>query len=637
MTTVGADDLSKAIELHKKGDLPAAIRAYEKFLKEVPQHPGALNLLGLAYSQTGDAVRAVPMLQRALALRPDLPGVNYNLGTMLSGLKRYQDAVPYFRKAVEADPADAEALNSLGSALNALGRADEAATHFERAIALRPNYAPAHHNLAKLLVTGRKFDQAAAHYKAALANDPEMMSAQLGLGMTLRQLARLDEAIDVYAKVVDQWPASAAAHCDFGAALDEAERFGDAVDQQQKALTLDPRYAMAHFFLAGTYYAQNKYELAREHFQRASTLGLPPEQAFEAKLGMVWCMYYLGQSSEALTGLDALIAEDGGQLSEARKEKAVMCFRRGDFAVGWPLYEYRAGVGADSSREQKVPRWKGEAVRGTLWVWGEQGLGDQILHASMIDDLRSRAGSILLEIEPRLVSLFARSFPDIDVIPFDSRLPEESIVAQTPIGSLGGHFRLDWASFPQRERGYLTADPARAAALRERLAAGGRKIVGLSWRSVRQRLGASKSARLTDFAPILKLPGVNFVDLQFGDTSEERAAFERDTGISVSRLEDIDTTNDIDGLAALMTACDAVVGVSNTNAHLAGALGCPTWVFAPFGFSQIWYWFPHMSKSPWYPHVEVRQRSVNMPWEAVIAPTAIEIESFLRSSGGTRS
>jgi tetratricopeptide (TPR) repeat protein len=630
MTTVRADDLNRAIELHRKGDLPAAIRAYEKFLQEAPQHPGALNLLGLAYSQTGDSVRAVPMLQRALALRPDLPGVSYNLGTMLSGLGRYQQAVAHFRKAIEADPTDAEALNSLGSALNLLGRADEAAIYFERAIALRPNYAPAHHNLAKLLLVAKKFEQAAAHYKSAMVNDPGMMSAQLGLGMALRQLGRLDEAIETCAKAVDRWPTSAEAHCDLGAALDEAERFDQALEQQQKALALDPRYAMAYFCLAGIYFRQNKYELAQEHYQRAFALGLPPEQAFYAKLSIYWCLYYLGQDSEALAGLDALIAEDGGQRSEAKKEKGVMCFSRGDFAVGWPLYEYRSGI----SREQKTPRWEGEAVGGTLLVWGEQGLGDQILHASMIDDLRARADSILLEVDPRLVGLFARSFPSVTVVAFGSPVPEERIAAQIPIGSLGGHFRLDWASFPKRERGYLTADPARAAALRERLAAGGRKIVGLSWRSVRQRLGAHKSARLADFAPILRLPGVNFVDLQFGETTDERTTFERDTGISVTRLEDIDTTNDIDGLAALMTACDAVVSVSNTNAHLAGALGRPAWVFAPSGFSQFWYWFPQMGKSQWYPQVEVRQRSANMPWESVIAPTAIEIEAFLRRSQG---
>jgi tetratricopeptide (TPR) repeat protein len=632
MTTVRADDLNRAIELHRKGDLPAAIRAYEKFLQEAPQHPSALNLLGLAYSQTGESVRAVPMLQRALALRPDLPGVNYNLGTMLSGLGRYEDAVLHFRKAVEADPADVEALNSLGSGLNSLGRTDEAAACFERAIALRPNYAPAHHNLAKLWFAAKKFEQAAAHYKSAMANDPGMMSAQLGLGIALRHLGRRDEAIEVYARAVERWPASSEAHSDFGAALDEAERFDEAIEQQQRALALDPRYALAHFWLGSTYYAQNRYELALVHYQRASILGLPPDPEVHAKLAINWCLYYRGEFHGALAGIDAVIAEDGGRHPEVMKEKGLMCFSRGDFAVGWPLYEYRPGIGAGISREQKTPRWKGEAVDGTLLVWGEQGLGDQILHASMIDDLRARADSILLEVEPRLVDLFARSFPGVTVVPFDSPLPEERIAAQIPIGSLGGLFRLDWASFPKRERRYLTADPARTAALRERLAAGGRKVVGLSWRSVRQRLGAHKSARLADFTPILKLPGVNFVDLQYGDTTDERATFERDTGISVMRLGDIDTTNDLDGLAALMTACDVVVSVSNTNAHLAGALGRPTWVFAPSGFSQFWYWFPQMGKSPWYPQVEVRQRSANRPWASVIAPTAIEIEAFLRKS-----
>jgi len=269
-----------------------------------------------------------------------------------------------------------------------------------------------------------------------------------------------------------------------------------------------------------------------------------------------------------------------------------------------------------------------------LLVWGEQGLGDHILYASMIDDLRERSKSIVLEIEPRLVGLFKRSFPDIEVHPIGESPLKAGVEAQIPIASLGGYLRLDWSSFPKREGGYLKADPARVADLRSKLLDGRKKIVGVSWRSVRPRYGAGKSAKLADFLQIFRLPGIRFMDLQYGDTGEDRAALERETGIVVTRLEDIDNTNDIDGLAALMSACDAVVSVSNTNAHLAGALGRPTWVFAPFGFSQMWYWFPEVNKSPWYPRVQVRHQAENQSWEAVISPIATEIEMFLRNSEG---
>src|SRR5262245_38476747 len=98
--------LNKAIELHKKGELAAAIRAYEKFLTKAPRHPGAMNLLGLAYFQSNNAVLAVPMLERALALRADLPGASYNLGTVLHVLGRHEEAIPHLEKALALNPHD---------------------------------------------------------------------------------------------------------------------------------------------------------------------------------------------------------------------------------------------------------------------------------------------------------------------------------------------------------------------------------------------------------------------------------------------------------------------------------------------------------------------------------------------------
>src|SRR5262249_57648335 len=103
-------------------------------------------------------------------------------------------------------------------------------------------------------------------------------------------------------------------------------------------------------------------------------------------------------------------------------------------------------------------------VEGPLLIWGEQGLGDEILHASMIPDLIARTPSIVLEAEPRLVPLFARSFPAVRVIPVQAELYAGPIVAQEPLGGLGRTFRTGWDDFPRREQGYLAPDAARAPA-----------------------------------------------------------------------------------------------------------------------------------------------------------------------------
>ena len=167
----------------------------------------------------------------------------------------------------------------------------------------------------------------------------------------------------------------------------------------------------------------------------------------------------------------------------------------------------------------------------------------------------------------------------------------------------------------------------RAAGLRERLAAYRNPVIGVSWRSTAKTVG--KSAELRDLAPILRLPGCRCIDLQYGDTGAHRDSLERELGLRLERLDDIDNLNDIDGLAALMTACDVVVTVSNTNAHLAAALGRPTFVFVPLGKASIWYWFKDRHKSPWYPHAQTRHQASGQSWADLIARSSGEIAALL--------
>jgi tetratricopeptide (TPR) repeat protein len=269
------------------------------------------------------------------------------------------------------------------------------------------------------------------------------------------------------------------------------------------------------------------------------------------------------------------------------------------------------------------PRWNGEYVSGTLLVSAAQGLGEQILYASMVPDLVSRADKVVVEVDPRLVDLLARSFPAATMEPVGA-VPPAEVAAQASMASLAGRLRPHWDAFPRREHGFLIPDGARARGLRERLANDGRVVIGLSWKS-RKNSKRADTARLLDFESLLRLPKCRFIDLQHGDTRAERVLIERQLGINVERLDDLDTTKDVDGLAALMAACDIVVTVSNTAAHLAGAIGRPTWVFAPCEPARPWYWFDNRSDSPWYPHVRLKCQANGQSWADLIASHADEI------------
>jgi tetratricopeptide (TPR) repeat protein len=630
MTVDAGVHLEKAIQLHKAGDLDGAIQGYRTVLKEVPQHAGALNLLGLAFFQNGNAEQALPLLQQALTLRPDLPGGDYNLALALCALNRYAESVPHFERTLAINSRDVDAHLNLANALLALDKDVPAATHFEKAIALRPDCIPAHVNLGKLLLAKKNFTRAISHFNSTLALNPNLLEAHLGLVEALRGQKLVEESVAAAARAVGIAPNNAEARWRYGVVLHDARRFKESIEQHQNAIVLAPEHAKAHYSLGHSYYALNEYDLAEVYFRRAIALNVSPMDAIFAENMIALILHARGRYAETAQILDKHIAKYGDSPGglEARKSKGMCYLNLGKFTEGWPLYRYRLGASAPDARETRSPRWNGEVIDGPLWVWGEQGLGDQILHASMIDDLRGRASSVVLEVEARLVSLFARSFPGIQVVPLGSDLSAQKFQAQTSIADLGCYFRPDWASFPKREKGYLVTDPERTAELRSRIASDGKKVIGVSWRSVSPRFGQNKSAQLDDFIRVFEMPGVCCVDLQYGDTGKERLALEQGAGISVTRVEDIDNTQDIDGLAALMCACDAVATVSNTTAHLAGALGRPTWVFVPYGFAQMWYWFEGKSQSPWYPRVEVRRQSEGQSWKDLISPAAEEIATL---------
>jgi hypothetical protein len=269
------------------------------------------------------------------------------------------------------------------------------------------------------------------------------------------------------------------------------------------------------------------------------------------------------------------------------------------------------------------PRWSGDYVAGTLLVSGQQGLGEQILYASMVPDLTTHADRVAVEIDQRLVGLFARSFPGMRVVPIGSAGDSD---VQAPMPSLARRLRRSWDAFPRRTQGFLVPDKARANGLRERLAGDGRLVVGLSWKSRKNsKFAIAKSACLLDFASVLRMPNCRFIDLQYGDTRAERETVAREMGVHVEQLGDVDNSQDIDGLAALMTACDIVVTVSNAAAHLAGAIGRPTWAFVPHGQACPWYWFADVDDSPWYPHLRVKRQASGQCWADLIASSSHEI------------
>jgi tetratricopeptide (TPR) repeat protein len=516
----------------------------------------------------------------------------YHAGLAHLQANRPAEAVAAFRQAIALSEELAGAHSHLGAALHALNRSEEAIPHFERALALRPDDAGTLNNFGNALLALNRPEDAVRQFEKALALAPELADVHVNLANALHAAGRHDEALGRYDRALALDPGSVRGHMNRGNSLKERGQYEQAIANYERALAIEPKSVATLMNLGKTLHMADRREDAIDCYRKA-------------------------------------LASDPGN-DEARLNLAVLCLSLGLLSEGWEHHKHRwAAAPHTAVRPYPQPEWNGERVRGTLMVWGAQGIGDQILHAGMIPELAALADQVVLEVEPRLVPLFARSFPNVQVIGLAQEPYAGRVDAHVPLGGLGRFLRPTLEAFPRRERGYLVPDEGRAKVLRNRLTADRRALVGLSWISMNAEFGRLRSAPLRDFESLLRLPGCRFVDLQYGDTQAERAAVESATGVRVERLNDVDNTNDIDGLAALICACDAVVTIDNTTVHLAGALGRPTWVLVPHGHARIWYWFDGRDDSLWYPRVRVRRQLKAQSWAETISGVAAEVAGLL--------
>ena len=108
------------------------------------------------------------------------------------------------------------------------------------------------------------------------------------------------------------------------------------------------------------------------------------------------------------------------------------------------------------------------------------------------------------------------------------------------------------------------------------------------------------------------------IDLQYGDTREEREALKKRNGININKVNDIDNFSNIDGLASLIDACDFIVTISNVTAHIAGALGKKVFLMVPYSKGRCWYWHDGLKQSLWYPSIQIFSQTEAGDWSLPI-------------------
>ena len=520
------------------------------------------------------------------------------------------------RSILQEQPDNFDALNVLGIISAQSQRPLEAVELLSRAASVNPNNATVHSNLGNVLHNLKRHEEALESCDRALMIKPDEAFTLNIRGAVLRALNRPEDALDSFLRGLKMTPDDAEALYNCSGLFGALKRYDKALEYCDRALTIKPDYAEALNNRGNALGQLNQPLAALNCFDQA--LRIKPDYA-EAMSNRGIVLMDLRRFEEALASYNHSI-----RLSPDHAGTHINLFiclmQLGDFARGWEEYEWRwqLAKNRDSRMTLSAPAWEGQKVHGSLLVWNEQGLGDEIFYAGMLNEIKPYAASITVCVDHRLAPLFQRSFGNMRVISRQMLAPDAHFDAHLPMGNLGRYLRRGFNAFPETVRPYLYACADRARYLRAQIARENRLICGLSWISKNSAIGTDKSLRLQDLEPVLTLPGIDFVDLQYGDTTQEQAALYAATRLSLKRVAEIDNFNDIDGLAALIQACDVIVTVSNTTAHLAAALGKPVLLMLPFSQGLLWYWHTDRTDNPWYPTVKPFRQHTAGDWHGVI-------------------
>lgn len=537
-------------------------------------------------------------------------------GLKHSGAQRFDRAETEALEAVRLAPSLFYAWHLLGIARDKLNNRAGALEAYEKALALSPENPAVANDLGRLAYRMDMLPQAETLFRHCLAHKPAAPEASNNLGTLLRKQMRFDDAIDVLRASLLAHPGEGMLWVTLGTVLSEAGRLEEAATFYNEALRLNPKDAKAHYNLAGAEFALGDQEGAIERALRAIPMATSPLEATMLRFSI-----------------------------------GSMSLSRGDLAQGWRYYAARLEPSFHDPIKfyAKCAQWTPQTdIRGRhLMIFGEQGLGDEIMFANVLSDVLEELGPegrLSMAVTDRLLPFFERSFPQVRFgahvtmskdgsahrfAPFVKDWTE--VDYWTPEAELLAKYRPTAAAFPERPEGFMRADPARVAYWRKILDDLPGPKVGLLWSSL-----IVNSARhlyyspFEEWAPVLKAPGLTFVNLQYGDRTADLEFAREKFGVDIYQPQGIDLKDDLDEVAALSAALDLVVGISNATFNIAAAVGTPAWLISTRG---VWTWLG-TRRYPWYSQVRAFEQATPRDWRAVMAEVGAALSEY--AEGGTR-
>lgn len=561
--------------------------------------------------QSGEKVKAKTNLLKLLSKNKNNIIARYNLALMQSENIEFEEAIKNYEYILKIEKDNWKSIFNLYVIKLRQKSYEEASTLIEKLMKVKPDYQPALRDKAYIFLMQKKPQEGLSIILRSIEKNKKDYLAINVLGMIYMELQNYDlsnQALTEALIINDKYLPS---KNNLGRCLLLQHKKSDAKKLFKEVLEADPNYTDSLTNLANIYLGEGQYSKGLEYHLKANKV----DKKNNIILFNIGCSYaYLEDFINAEKYYKkSLSINPNFQL--CRRNLSILYLRLRKYTNAWEYFDGR--IGLDEFRHKnniihniKDKLWDGKESLNNkkILVVKEQGVGDEILYASMYRDLIKKYDNITFECESRLKNIFKRSFDYNDFFPYLHFSKNKSLLNKFDTiifaGSLGKILRKKLSDFDPKP--YLKINKDQKNKIDNWFKKiKNQNLIGISWKSKNLDVGEDKSLSLEMLKPLLKKKKFTFVNLQYGETSSEIKEFEDKYNLKILTIKELDLFNDLESIAILLKKLNLFVSVSNSTAHLAGALGVETWILKPAQHAVFHYWNQPDNKTPWYDSVKL--------------------------------
>ena len=480
-----------------------------------------------------------------------------------------------------------------------------------------------------------KFVEKKIKYLLANGYNADWMNSVLAISYVKQK--KYDDAEKEFINIIKKEPKELSNYLNLANLYRETKAYNKCIEVLNKALLLSPNDIKTLKLLSALYFSLNDFEksliitnkilrIYPEDIQilKQKSVILVSIGEFEDALKSFKKVYELNNNKEILSDISVCYLHLGDldksrYFNELAKESlnaqynlGIINLINGNFKQGWNGYEIGLSNNARILRKgyqkfEKLPNWEPDKNYDSVVLIGEQGIGDEIMFSTIIDDLSNHLKTIYYYCDPRLENIFKKKYPYLKFLVHKNQHNDENIQSKLPIGSLAKYFRNTKESF----KSISTQDNYLLPSKIDKI-----KTIGISWHTTNKQFGPERNIDLDLFSNVLSNNEFKFLNLQYGNHNQEIRAIENRLGKEIFEEKENKNFTNIDGLAEKILKCDIVISIDNSTAHLAGYLNKLTLLLLPK--VSDWRWQKSISNTLWYDSIKIIKQDIKLDWSSSI-------------------